>query len=473
MKNRFKVYLSFFIILLGFIIYFPLLDNFFLSDDFNILHRLKYGDFFEKDSFFRPLSDLSLLLDLKIWDLNPVGFYLSNILIHSFSSVLVFLFIDELLKKYQEEKSSSLLPIIGSLIFLIYPFHLESVVWIAGRGALLATFFSLASFYVSIKFDTLVSRMISVSLFFIGLFAYESIWIFPIIISFYYILYLNKSKNLSISHVVKYSLGYWIAFIGYLLIRFYFIGQFIGSYGSSRHLVINENTLANVFKLIGRTLIPPFQNTTVFILILSIFIIIILVLCFLYNKKASSKFLKIQFVIICFYLISLLPVISLGIDMHDFEGGRFLYFPSIFYVLLIISFLYIIYNRKALFCLILSCLTYFFIYNREVLHQYEMASRISNNTFNSFSKINEEDSFCVDRLPLQYRGAYIFRNGFNSSLQLSKKNNFAGEIVINSVNLIDHYKNKNSKVKEPIYCDNSKNKIFEFSDDGQIITYLN
>src|SRR3989339_66237 len=117
-------FLSYFII--GLALYHPVLNSFFVSDDFDWLTRAKFtpltiGSYFLKNSnggteggVYRPLTELSYLLDYKI----------------------------------------------SGLFFLILPNHPEAVSWISGRGDVLAAFFYILSLALYIKL-----RQVSVATF--------------------------------------------------------------------------------------------------------------------------------------------------------------------------------------------------------------------------------------------------------------------------------------------------------------------
>jgi Flp pilus assembly protein TadD len=85
-------------------------------------------------SFFRPLFWLSLAIDEKLWGLNPVGFHLTNVLLHWLSSLFLFL----LLRRLDVSFLSSAL---ASLLWISLPINSEAVAWISGRTYCLAACF--------------------------------------------------------------------------------------------------------------------------------------------------------------------------------------------------------------------------------------------------------------------------------------------------------------------------------------------
>ncbi len=89
---------------------------------------------------YAPLHLISYMLDYEIWGLRACGFIFANILLHTFNGVLFYL----VLIRLSGEKVWIFL---ASLIFLLHPVQVESVVWISQRKTVLAMSFFLLSFY--------------------------------------------------------------------------------------------------------------------------------------------------------------------------------------------------------------------------------------------------------------------------------------------------------------------------------------
>lgn len=88
---------------------------------------------------YNPLSMLSFMLDFTIWrGLNPEGYHLTSIVIHTLNGLLVY----RLLMRLHGER---LLALVASAIFLFHPVQVESVAWISERKGLLSLFFLLIS----------------------------------------------------------------------------------------------------------------------------------------------------------------------------------------------------------------------------------------------------------------------------------------------------------------------------------------
>src|SRR5437868_14630154 len=76
-----------FLLLLAFIAYSTVLNSYFLSDDFVQIGKVLEGDWsvtwaHETGGFFRPLFVWSYILDSRLWNQNPLGYHLTNTLLH-------------------------------------------------------------------------------------------------------------------------------------------------------------------------------------------------------------------------------------------------------------------------------------------------------------------------------------------------------------------------------------------------------
>lgn len=87
---------------------------------------------------FIPLVLLSWMLDYCIWGLNPIGFHITNLIIHLINVILVFILVSRLTKKHW-------ILLATTLLFGLHPMRVETVAWITARKDLLYTLFFLFS----------------------------------------------------------------------------------------------------------------------------------------------------------------------------------------------------------------------------------------------------------------------------------------------------------------------------------------
>ncbi len=109
------------------------------------------------DSFsahYRPVQNISYMLDYLLWNTDPTGFHLSNICWHVGSGILLYLLLERLLRRFSQNetgaafRSNHLLSgaaFLIALLWIVHPVHSAAVDYISGRADSLAFFFSCGS----------------------------------------------------------------------------------------------------------------------------------------------------------------------------------------------------------------------------------------------------------------------------------------------------------------------------------------
>jgi len=133
-------------------------DDFYVTNDPYIkgLNWENLKVIFTKDitkNNYHPLCMLSLALNYQFSQLNPMGYYLTNILIHIINALLLFHFVVQLAKQLKLAESSGLfMGLLCGLWFGIHPMHVESVAWIAERKDVLYALFYIWGMTTYLKF---------------------------------------------------------------------------------------------------------------------------------------------------------------------------------------------------------------------------------------------------------------------------------------------------------------------------------
>lgn len=97
---------------------------------------------------YHPLVLLSYALEYELYGLNPGIFHLTNLLLHLGSGLILFFCLLEL-------SFSKISAGILALLFLIHPFHVESVAWVTERKDVLYGIFWLAAWYAWLRSSSL------------------------------------------------------------------------------------------------------------------------------------------------------------------------------------------------------------------------------------------------------------------------------------------------------------------------------
>jgi len=104
---------------------------------------------------YRPVRAVTFALDYALWGFNVQGYHLTNLLLHTLNSILIYVLILQLLRpRSRKEKTqqpgrwfeTSGVALVTALLFAAYPIHVESVTWVKNRSDLLTLLFFLLSF---------------------------------------------------------------------------------------------------------------------------------------------------------------------------------------------------------------------------------------------------------------------------------------------------------------------------------------
>lgn len=87
---------------------------------------------------WRPLRNISYTVDYSLWQLNPFGYHLSNLVLHVLNCVLLFLVSSRLMGKTAAGFAAG-------MIYAVHPVLTEAIAWIKGRDDLLVSFFFLSA----------------------------------------------------------------------------------------------------------------------------------------------------------------------------------------------------------------------------------------------------------------------------------------------------------------------------------------
>jgi hypothetical protein len=104
---------------------------------------------------YRPVQNFSYCLDYILWDTNPWGFHLTNVLLHVASGILLYFLLCRLLVRMTQApaavstaprsdgtKAITWLAFFVALLWMVLPVHSAAVDYISGRADSLAFFFS-------------------------------------------------------------------------------------------------------------------------------------------------------------------------------------------------------------------------------------------------------------------------------------------------------------------------------------------
>jgi tetratricopeptide (TPR) repeat protein len=179
----------------------------------------------DKGIFYRPLLLTSYILDYQIWKLKPIGYHLTNILLHSLVTIMVYLFLGFIVK-------NKFYSFLGAMVFAIHPIQTQPVAWVAGRNDLLLGLFGLMAImfyhYYSIRSR---NKFIALSILsFIAALATKEQGIFVILLIPLYEILIRRArlKDLFSKNFLIIIIIYTIATVSYFFVRYLVFGSVFG-----------------------------------------------------------------------------------------------------------------------------------------------------------------------------------------------------------------------------------------------------
>lgn len=381
----------------------------FVSDDYCTLMHVSKGRIF-LPSFFRPAGDLTLSWNLQLTGWDPFYVFVSNILLHAANSFLVYLFC---MKWFNDDERRIWYSMIAGLLFLTYPSHSEAILWAIGRGISLAVFFCLMAMVIRISEVRKEIQYAAVCVFyFLALASYESALLLPFIL-------FALSKRETRRQTTIWALLLLTTLFIHLWIRYSFTGGIWRAYNAeifSKDLV---QYLDAFIKIVLRLFVPPFNHPYLFTA-LGLMGILAIVLAIYGSRKWIEKdvvFIKTLAMILTGVLATVGVAMLFGVSTRTSEGDRLLYFPSVFYCMLIALVIVRLINSSPFRLFVAGVVLTFQCYFLMVsVHHWRTASGYAVQLINGVSKATQRPLYLVN-LPSDYKGAFIFRNCFKEALE--------------------------------------------------------
>jgi tetratricopeptide (TPR) repeat protein len=111
---------------------------------------------------YHPLSWLSLAADHSLWGMNPAGYHLTSLLLHSANAALFYFLALGLLRLAIPAAAQGLrlqtCAALAALLFSLHPLRVESVAWASERRDVLSAFFYLGSILLYLRAQTSPAR---------------------------------------------------------------------------------------------------------------------------------------------------------------------------------------------------------------------------------------------------------------------------------------------------------------------------
>lgn len=170
----------------GFVVHVPSLQGQFLWDDVYLaqenpfiksplLISQAFRHYLFHDSFsahYRPVQNLSFMVDYYFWNSDAAGFHLTNLLLHVAAGLLLYRLLTRLLAQFSERQphtfSPSIAPLLAWLIaaiWIVHPVHSAAVDYISGRADSLAFVFASGAWLLVLRARKIQTLWLKIGLF--------------------------------------------------------------------------------------------------------------------------------------------------------------------------------------------------------------------------------------------------------------------------------------------------------------------
>lgn len=360
-KSRLQKILPLIIVFISALLYLNTLSNTFVYDDAYVITEnyfiKSWGNLpklFTKDYLplsgelsYRPIVTLTYFFDYAIWRLNPLGYHLTNIILHTINVFLFYTFVKGISK-------SLTIAVLSALLFLSHPLLTETVNAVCYREDILASIFFLLAFIYFIKIRIpfsgtgnltqrtpircIPSYITSCASYCLALFSKEMAITLPFLLVLFDLLYPRQSESKASSTIPSLTkVRRWILFYsGYIVVTgFYLFIRFVAFKNTFKTIDVYPTNIYTMTKVVASYLkllfiplnlnadyyIPDIRGISLSFILSSLFIAsACIIIMRLYKKNKLMTFFG------AWFFITLLPVLGI-VPIGNIMAERYLYLP--------------------------------------------------------------------------------------------------------------------------------------------------
>ncbi len=283
---------------------------------------------------YAPVQMLSYMLDYTLWGLQPGGFFLTNIVIHTVNGVMVYV----LSLRFH---GSRLYATVAAGMFLLHPVQVESVAWISQRKNLLAMLFFLVAWECYCRYQEATpgrrktAYILSLFSFLLALLSKSIVVIFPIVLIMYDFCYPEVRRRVALLDKIPFILAAVIIAV----ITMYSQWPDVGEGGRVTELH-GGSALATAFTMLpifcrylgmivwpanlSADYNPPVYQSPDAVVIGAFFILLVV----FWGGWRSYRFDRRLSFWVAFFFVALLPVSQI-VPLFTLMNDRYLYFPML------------------------------------------------------------------------------------------------------------------------------------------------
>lgn len=334
------------------LLYLPTVRNQFVWDDIALIEnqdirtldaatmkRIFTTNFWEASEthsgLYRPLTALSFHADYQIHGQSPGGFHFTNAVLNGIVCALVFLTLLEMFARPD-------LALVAAALFAAFPMHTENVAWVAGRTDVIAALFMLASLWCYARWRSRPGVHLLAGIvagFILALLGKETAVVLPAVIAAANLVALPRDR----AGARRWALvvGLLIVTAGYFFLRRAVLGSAVLYFsrfttGALQAVSLSLSILAHyTYKLIWpfrldaeADFLPPKTFLNIHTLAGLLILVAAVYAVFRWRRHAAVVFG------LALIALGLAPVLNI-LPVNQVLAERFLYFPSLGYVLLL------------------------------------------------------------------------------------------------------------------------------------------
>jgi hypothetical protein len=392
----------------AFVLFWPTLAWTPFSDDHSALWNAGVRGIPWRTGFFRPLSDSTFRVGFGLFGTATQGHRGFNVLIHGLNAFLLY----ALCRQWWDMRAG----VLAGILFLVYPFHQESIVWLVGRESALGTTSVLLGLVVGGSALPLGLRpMLMAAIMLVGALCYESaMLLLPLALVIAWSRQFNGWPSWR-SLVLSLGLGT----LAYCVLRSASTSMSGDGYFDS---LLPQGPLEFFIRLpkaLARLFLPPEPDTTVQVM-RGIGLGILLTLLFLLIRRAKELAGvrgRLVLFVVMIVLSSALAMVA-GVSTITGESDRYLLLPSAFLcgsIGVLLSRIGRPLIRWGMFAVLIGASLWQTTSNHA---NWRTASITTRHCIEQLPPIPDEGRLWVSGLPADHRGAFIFRNGFPEAMDL-------------------------------------------------------
>jgi hypothetical protein len=422
-QGSWDVLLPWLSVLIAALVWATIVTAFFINDDFGLLYvtrapsfdliwsMFRHGD---GGIFYRPLTYLTFTADQAIWGRIPIGFHLTNIVLHLASVAGLFVMIHQL-------GGHRLTAAMTAGIFAAMPIQVESVAWMAGRFDVLSTTLTLWTVvcYLWSRSGGLGRYLLALALYVLAICSKETAFLIPALLMAIELVVFRTRQNRRI-------IGFLAAGAIMFACRWFALGGFGGykTSGVSSMTYIGPKTIEGLLLRGPSQLLLGFNWTQPpgFLLVTSAITAGVLMFLAMRTKADAGRLRMIKLAVI-WMILAMIPAHFLLMIGPGLSNSRVLCLASAGMAMLLgqlVSGLAGPRSRSIIYA------TLVVLFNVGVLHNlaaWRWTSSLGEETLRQVIRVEpsppQEAQFVFWELPTTIRGVFFFSACLNESLKIA------------------------------------------------------